>query len=263
MVEQGHDPGGAQGPGGACAVREQREEAGLASGLAELSQLVTGQLSLSVTLTRVAEFAVRAIPGADGAGLALLRDGHVEAVVGSADFVRQVDDVQHGIAEGPCFTAAAEGRTVVSGSLGGDAAFPRFGPRVSHLGVHSALSVPLLSPDGPIGAINVYAHARDAFDDRAVAFGQHYAAPAAVAVRNAHALAEARGVATRLQQALHSRATIDQAMGIVMSRTGATAEEAFAGLRAISQREGRKLVVIAQSVVDDAVRRTRDRRDPD
>jgi AmiR/NasT family two-component response regulator len=52
---------------------------------------------------------------------------------------------------------------------------------------------------------------------------------------------------------------IDQAIGLIRGRTGATAEEAFARLRGISQSEHTKLVEVAQRVVDDAVRRARAR----
>ena len=45
----------------------------LQDSLARLGQLATGLLSLEESLTRVAQFAVRAIPGAEGAGLTLAR----------------------------------------------------------------------------------------------------------------------------------------------------------------------------------------------
>ena len=54
-----------------------------------------------------------------------------------------------------------------SGSLGGEQRWPRFGPRAGRLGVHSVLSLPLLTPDGVFGAMNVYAHGKDAFDEQA------------------------------------------------------------------------------------------------
>ena len=110
---------------------------------------------------------MQAIPGADGAGLTLIEPGRADTIVKSAPFVEQVDDIQYGIGEGPCISAAATGQTVRSGSLGGDPRWPRFGPRVGRLGVHSVLSLPLLAGDGVVGAMNVYAHAKDAFDDRA------------------------------------------------------------------------------------------------
>jgi hypothetical protein len=42
--------------------------------------------------------------------------------------------------------------------------------------VHSVLSLPLLTDDVVVGAMNVYAHTRDAFDDRAERIGQGRAA---------------------------------------------------------------------------------------
>jgi GAF domain-containing protein len=231
----------------------------LRESLAALAQLATGQLELSEVLTRVAEFAVQAIPGADGAGLTLLEAGRADTIVASAPFVREVDAIQYGIGEGPCITAAAEGRTVCSGSLGGAARWPRFGPRVGRLGVHSVLSLPLLTPDGVVGAMNVYAHPKDAFDERAARIGELFAVPAAIAVQNAQVLARAKRLASQLQAALDTRAVIDQALGIVMSRAGCGPDEAFDRLRALSQNEHRKVSAVARSIVDDAVRRARAR----
>jgi GAF domain-containing protein len=237
------------------------DDVDLRESLADLSRLAAseGQQGLEQMLTHVAEFAVRAIPGADGAGLTLFQDDRPDTVVASAEFVREVDAIQYGIGEGPCITAAAEGRTVRSGSLGGDRAWPRFGPRIGRLGVHSVLSLPLLSPDGVLGSMNVYAHARDAFDERAAELGELFAVPAAVSVQNAQTLSQARRLATNLQTALTNRAVIDQALGILMSRSGCTADEAFDKLRVVSQAENRKLSVVAQQVVDEAVRRARAR----
>ena len=235
------------------------EDDDLRSSLAALSQLATGQMDLKDVLTRVAEFAVLAIPGADGAGLTLMEAGHADTIVASSAFVTQVDAIQYGIGEGPCITAAADARTMRSGSLGTDPLWPRFGPRVGHLGVHSALSLPLLTADGVLGAMNVYAHAPDAFDDHAAVLGELFAVPAAIAVQNAQVLAQTKRLATQLKTALTNRAVIDQAIGILISRIGCGAEEAFDRLRQISQSENQKLHTVAQSVVDEARNRARAR----
>ena len=159
--------------------------------------------------------------------------------------------------EGPCITAASERRTVRSGSLGGEKLWPRFGPRVGRLGVHSVLS--LLPPDQVVGAINVYAHDKDVFDEHAAQLGELFAKPAAVAVHNAQVLAQAQALSVQLQTALSTRAMIDQAIGLIRGRTGRSAEDAFAQLRAISQTEHRKLADVAQHMVDEAIRRARAR----
>lgn len=235
------------------------EDDDLRLSLAALSQLATGQMQLGDALTRVAEFAVQAIPGADGAGLTLLEKNRHDTIVASAAFVGQVDAIQYGIEEGPCITAAAEARTVRSGGLESDPQWPRFGPRVGRLGVHSVLSIPLLTSDGVLGAMNVYAHERDAFDEHAVLIGELFAVPAAIAVQNAQVLAQARRLTAQLQAALNSRATIDQALGILMSRVGCGPDEAFDRLRHMSQGENRKLHAVAQDLLDEAIRRARAR----
>lgn len=236
------------------------EDDDLRTSLAALSKLAMGQMQLSEVLTRVAEFAVLAIPGADGAGLTLLEAGRHDTIVASAPFVSEVDAIQYGIGEGPCIMAAAQARTVRSGLLATDPQWPRFGPRVGRLGVRSALSIPLLTPDGVLGAMNIYAREADAFDDRAAFIGELFAVPAAIAVQNAQALAHARRLAAQLETALVSRAAIDQAMGIVMSRVGCDPDEAFERLRQRSQSENVKVAVIAQTIRDEAIRRARARR---
>jgi hypothetical protein len=252
---------------GSPAARELADEqdADLREALAGLSQVVMDQGDLAGLLEHVAAFAVRAIPGADGAGLMLLDPtGRPETVVASADFVTAVDTIQYGIGEGPCITSAATGHTRISGSLGGEKQWPRFGPRASRIGVHSALSLPLAGGTSTaaltaIGALNIYAHAKNAFDARAIELGELFAIPAAISVRNARKLDQAWRLAAQLETALGSRATIDRAVGIVMSRSGCTPEEGFDRLRVLSQRENRKLSAIAEQIVDDAVRRARAR----
>ena len=119
------------------------------------------------------------------------------------------------------------------------------------------VSLPLLTPDGVVGAMNVYAHAKDAFDERAATLGEVFAAPAAIAVQNAQVLEQARRVAAHLEATLNTRMVIERAVGIVMSRSGISEEEALQRLRTLSQHEHAKLVTIAQTLIDEAVRRAR------
>jgi len=244
--------------------RSESDLADLQLSLHELATLVTGSLGLPDLLSHVATFAVRAIPGADGAGVTLLSDDRggtkVQVLAASHPFVAEIDEIQYEtVNEGPCITAALERRTVRSGSLDGEQLWPRFGPRVGRLGVHSALSLPLLLAGRAVGAINVYARERNAFDDRAAELGELFATPAAVAVHNAQILAQAQALTVQLQSALSSRPIIDQAIGILRGRSGGSAEEAFGLLRARSQADHVKLVEVAHHVVDEAVRRARAR----
>jgi GAF domain-containing protein len=241
-------------------ARDEQQDADLAASLTALSQLSSGAFGLTDLLIRVAGMAVAAIPGADGAGLTLLEPDHADVIVKSTEFVRQIDDIQYHLGEGPCISAAATGQTMRSGSLSADGRWPRFGPRAGRLGVHSVLSLPLLTPAGVLGALNVYAHGKDTFDDRAAELGELFAVPAAISVLNAQILAQARRLASQLQTALTSRPVIDQAIGILRSRSGESAAEAFNRLRMISQSEHVKLSQVATSIVDEAAARARARR---
>jgi GAF domain-containing protein len=242
-----------------AAERRSSEDDDLRESLAGLSHLASDRLPLEDLLTQVAIYAVQAIPGADGAGLTLLEQDRADTIVATAPFVAEVDDIQYGMDQGPCISAAREGQTVVSGSLGGDSRWPRFGGRVARLGVHSVVSLPLITPDGVVGAMNVYAHGKNVFDDRAAELGQVFAVPAAIAVQNAHVLAQTRRLANRLQSALELRGVIDRAVGILMSRSGGTEHEALERLRVLSQHEHRKLAEVARQIVDEAVARARAR----
>jgi GAF domain-containing protein len=244
------------------------DDANLRAGIGDLAGLVAGSRSLSESLAEIAGFAVRVIPGADGVGVALLRAGRpddpVEALSASAAIVEEIDRIQYvTLDEGPSLTAVRERCTVRSESLGGDRRWPRFGPRVGRLGVHSVLALPLVVADQVVGAITVYAYGKDTFDEHAAELGELFAKPAAVAVHNAQVLADAQVLTTRLQAALVTRPVIDQAVGLIRGRTGRSAEDALSHLRAISQAEQRKLVEVAQSLVDEAVRRARARQPPD
>ncbi|HSS24288.1 MAG TPA: ANTAR domain-containing protein [Mycobacterium sp.] len=98
------------------------------------------------------------------------------------------------------------------------------------------------------------------FAEHAVQLGSQFAKPAAVSVYNAQLLANAHERTLRLQRALDSRSVIDQAIGIIRSRSGGSADEAFERLIHISQTENVKLHAVAERLVEEAVRRARARR---
>ena len=239
------------------------EDADLTESMAALSRLSSGRWDLADLLEKVASFAVKAIPGAEGAGLTLIEAGRADTIVKSAPFVEEIDDIQYGLGEGPCISAAETGRTMRSGSLGDDPRWPLFGPRADGLGVHSVLSLPLIADDVVVGAMNVYAHAPDSFDERSEELGESFAVPAAIAVQNAQILAQTRRLAVTLQAALTSQAAIDQAIGIMRSRSGISAAEAYTRLREHSQSKHIKVNAAAAGIVQEAIRRARARRRPD
>ncbi|WAJ42987.1 GAF and ANTAR domain-containing protein [Mycobacterium sp. Aquia_216] len=236
----------------------------LQAGLSGLAAIVVDASTLDESLTQIAEFAVHAIPGADGAGVTAAHPSamppRIQSWAVTAEFVRKVDTLQyerHG--EGPCITSMHTARPCVSGSISDDTRWPRLGGAMVRLGVNSALSLPLILRKQVIGVINAYAYTLDAFAEHAVAIGTKFAGPAAVTVHNARLLMAAQLRAEQLHQALDSRSVIDQAVGIIRARSGASAEEAFGRLIKISQEENVKLHLVAERLVEISVRRARAR----
>lgn len=245
-------------------AQREADEDDLRAGLTGLSGIAMGASTVSELLAQVAEFAAHAIPGVEGAAVTVAHPSwaqlRIQAWAVTAEFVREVDILQYEVhQEGPCITAMRTRRPCVSGSIGDDTRWPRFGPAVARSGVNSALSLPLMLGEQVIGAINAYAYGLDAFAEHAVAVGAQFAGPAAVWVYNARLLLEARYHAEQLQRALSSRSVVDQAIGIVRSRSGASAQEALDRLVKLSQSEHVEPRVIAEQLVDDSVRRARAR----
>jgi GAF domain-containing protein len=261
MTDFDSQPGRALPPDPQLSSAQTRAESeDVTVSLQDLAGVVSDVDVLDDVLAEIGEFAAAAVPGSDGAGVTLVRPGGDSPAMlawsATAPFVRELDRLQYDVCgEGPCLTAMRTERPLVSGSLGSDERWRRFGGRAARLGVHSGMALPLLVRGTVVGAINLYAHERDVFTEHAVRLGEQFAGPAAVSVHNTQMLHAAREHASHLQTALTSRATIDQAIGILRSRAGGDAAEAFGRLRAISQNEGVKLAVVAQRILDEAVRR--------
>jgi transcriptional regulator with GAF, ATPase, and Fis domain len=228
--------------------------------LAALAGTSTATTSLDHVVTAVAEGFRSAIPGADGVAASLVTPKQRLTCVAGWEPTGDAEEAQHELSQGPTIMAVQEGRAVRTGALARDARWPRLAGRASRLGIHSAVSIPLHTPAGVLGGVTAYAQEHDAFDAQAERAGTVFAAAAAVVIENSRVLHHVQDLAANLQTALLNRPVIDQAIGIIMSRTGVGPEEAFARLRTRSQAEHIKVADVARSVVDAAVRRARSRR---
>ena len=129
--------------------------------------------------------------------------------------------------------------------------YPAFAAAYTEHGVRSTLSLPMISGDVAVGAMNLYAHVPEGFsaDDEAV--GMDLAGAAGSVLSNVSAYWTAFDLSQQLNEAMQTRAVIEQAKGMIMARSpGMTADDAFEQLRKASQRENVKLRLIAQRIVE-------------
>lgn len=222
--------------------------------LDEVAALLRVGVGLLETLTRIAEYAVRASKNVDGSVVRVADDRL--AVAAGAPAARLADDLQYVLAEGPALDALAADSVMRAGCLGGDVRWRRFGPRVGRMGLHSVLVVPLALLGDPVGTISVYSSRKEAFSPWDERCAEWYAAPTAAVVRNATVLENSRRQVGQLTEALRVRPVIDRAVGILMARTGKSPEEALRGMRRTSNIRNVKLAEIAHEIVDETVRRS-------
>jgi len=220
----------------------------------ELASLLISEETIDSTLSRIGDLAVLGIHGCDAASVSIVEDQRVTSVAFSGPLAREGDDGQYAAGEGPCLTAIAERRTITLESFPNEARWPRFRDRVAELGIGSMLSIPLVI-DGRVGALNLYSRMVGGFPDPDRSLAALFAAQAAVALANAEVHEHDTTLAKQLEEALTSRATIDQAKGILMEREGCDADEAFTILRRRSQRLNRKLRDVANEIVQSPRRR--------
>jgi len=219
--------------------------------LASLGEVALLHDDIDTALQQICAIAVRAVPNAVGASLTSLSASGPTAVASSDPWAEELDELQYGEHEGPCLDAARTGLVFRVRDIAGETRWPAYMPRALDLGVRSMVSLPTTSESKTIGALNLYSREVDAFSAEAVSIGQIVAGHASLASQVASTLFRHRELAMQLQEALRSRAVIEQAKGVLMATTpGTDADAAFAMLVDASRRENRKLRVIAAEIVE-------------
>ena len=210
---------------------------------------------LDAALVEITRLSTALVDSADGCSVTMRTHGVPTAPAASDDWATELDKLQFVEQEGPCLDCLREGTVIRVRELSSDTRFPSYGPRAAALGAVSALSVPLAADGRTVGALNLYARDNDAFGAEELAFGQVLAAHASLAIQAASAYYSSRDLAEQMRQALDSRAVIEQAKGVIMARSGCTAEEAFHLLVQQSQAQNMKVRDIAQQLVETAASR--------
>ena len=218
--------------------------------------LLDADESWEETLQRVAALGCATLPGCAACSVTLWREDQPYTVVSTDDLARAVDEAQYELLEGPCLDASRYGEAYVVSDMTAEQRWPVFASMAVRRGVHASMSLPLTVRGDAIGALNLYATERGAFagaEDTARTFARQ----AGVAIANAQVYGESRRLAEQLQEAMSSRAVIEQAKGVLMAEQGCGPDEAFELLRVASQRENVKIRDIAQRIVTEQVTRKR------
>lgn len=223
----------------------------ISEGIAALSLIFVGEGKLGDTLTRVSEL-VRDVFDADMAGITMLIDGKPATGVFTDPRAPEMDAEQYSSGRGPCIGALRDGCVYRIIDTEQEPRWPEFAHSALDHGIRSTLSLPMVRASESLGALNLYSESVAKFEVADMAGAEMLAAQAAIVFSNAQAYHDARELSENLHQALESRATIDYAIGILMSAGGRSPDDAFQMLVRASQRENRKLREIAAEIVERA-----------
>ncbi|WNV77205.1 GAF domain-containing protein [Geodermatophilus sp. DSM 44513] len=217
----------------------------LAATLVQMAGLVLSQETVRSAVELVTALASATAPGSAGAAVTLVDEHGTRTMAATTELAARADALQYSLDEGPCLTAARTGRIVRVDDAVGDRRWPAWNEAVTHLGIRSTLSAPLVSATATIGAIKLYALQPARFDEHAEQVMVLFARQAAILLAATQDLTSARALSRRLADALTDRDVIGQATGVLQARGLPDREAAFARLAAAAERSGRPVREVA------------------
>jgi GAF domain-containing protein len=222
----------------------------LAAELEELAELLESDGEVQTSLRRLADLANAVVPSCDGVAITVRgRDGF-ETVVATAEPFAALDRGQSERGLGPLVEALRYGEPRRIDDSRREERWPAHCADAVAQGVLSSISLPMRVNRVAIAALDLYGREPNAFDGVAHDIALLLAARGGATLTHARLYHSGQRLVHQLQEALASRAVIEQAKGIVMARERCGPEEAFEILRRSSQRSHRRLREVARRLVD-------------
>ncbi|MFE2583010.1 GAF and ANTAR domain-containing protein [Streptomyces sp. NPDC059378] len=215
--------------------------------MASMARDLLAQDSVAATMERITASATELVGGCEAAGILVLHDSHVETLAPTHQLAIDSDELQERLREGPCFDAARSsyGERVfrIADLTAEHQRWPAYAPQARELGVGSMMGFLLYTEEQDFGALNLYSREPGTFTATSETAGWLLASHAAVAFSAARTHAQ-------MEQAIATRHTVGEAMGILMGARHLTEEEAFDVLRRYSQQENVKLREVARRICE-------------
>ena len=203
-------------------------------------------------LTDVTERAHERLGDVVGVALTTSVEGGDPVTTGASTArVAEIDAVQYAIGAGPCLQALRGGGGQYVPDLANDDRWGDYGPAAAGLGGRSCVSIPVLgSDDRVLGVLKVYAAEVDGLSPGQREMARDVALAMSGGLGLASALVSTSHELEDRIEAMDRRRTIDLATGVLMGRTGLSAEVAFDALRRESQTSNTKLRDLAARLLE-------------
>ena len=209
-----------------------------------------GGSEIEVVLREVCDAAAELL-GVDGSGLLLVDEGRVQrSTVATDDHGRELEEHQEALGEGPCVDALMIDTTVHTADVTCDERWPRLAKVLSDRSVRAVVGAPIHVGGQPVGSINCYRMEPYEWDDSDLAALGQLSLIAGRVLSTALLASSKERVVEQLQEALENRVAIERAVGFLRGRQRLGAVDAFERLRQRARSERRKVVEVADDVLE-------------
>jgi GAF domain-containing protein len=222
--------------------------------LTELGKLRFGEMRVEDALHEIVQ-TTHTIFDVDGAGL-MLADvhHHLRNVAVSDERLGHLEDLQIEHQEGPCISAFDDKELVRAPDLTAEERWPSFAAAAVARGVRAVLASPLPYNQDAVGVVAVLSEDPHPWSPEGELALLAFTDLAALLIASMMQGEQQSELAAQLQNALNSRAVIEQAKGVLIGQQGLSAHAAYMQLRAQARAERRKLVAVSAELVRSAAR---------
>ena len=214
----------------------------------EATELVSLSVGEAKSLSRLAEMAVRQVPGCAAAHATIWQDGELTAVAASHPDPAELVDLEARFGPGPLAAAVRDGRPVSCRDALEEERWPWWAAEALRRGLRSSIHLVRQSSSITL-VLALFAVRPGALDAAGVPMAEMLARFGSTVFANNLAYGQAQRTATQLKDSVKARAVTDQAKGILMHALGCDAEEALRYLRRESQRRHVKVTEVAARVI--------------
>ena len=213
---------------------------------AELVRLSNGEVK---ALQKLAELAVRQVPGCAAAHATIWRDGELVQMAATHPDAAELADLAIKTRHGPLIAAVRDGTPMSCPDTLTEDRWPRWAEEALWRGVRCSVHLVRQVPPATL-VLSLFGVRPRVMDADSAPIAEMLARFGGTVFANTLAYGEAQRTATQLKDSVAARAVTDQAKGILMHALGCDADEALKFLRRESQRRHLKVTEVAAMIIE-------------
>jgi hypothetical protein len=214
----------------------------------EAADLVSLSNGEAKSLNKLAELAVRQVPGCAAAHATLWRDGELVGMAATHPDAAALADLSIETGAGPLVTAVRGGKHVNCLDMLEESRWPQWAGEALTRGVRCSAHMVRVFPPMTL-VLALFGVRPGVLDADSVPLAEMLARFGSTVFANTLAFGQAQRTVTQLKDSVAARAITDQAKGILMHALGCDAEEALRHLRRESQRRHLKVTEVAAQII--------------